>query len=198
MTAPPDRPPELAAKVAAAIERLGRSQRTRRQGIAAGRGLTPLQVDLLRTLAAGEPPQPVVGLLAIELGVTQPTVTESLRALERKGFVTRGSDPGDARRTAVVLTDTGRELAGELDATTDELVHAIAALGADRQAEMLEGLLTIIAELVERGAITVARTCLTCRFHELTASAHRCTLLDMDLQRADLRVNCPEHALATA
>lgn len=193
MSVPQDRPPELAAKVAAAIDRLARSQRARRQAIAAERGLTPLQVDLLVTLAAGEPPRPLVGHLAAELGVTQPTVTDSLRALERKALVARGSDPGDARRTAVALTAAGREVAREVEAAGDDLVAAIAELEKGTQGAMLDGLLRIIAGLVERGAITVARTCLTCRFHEVRSGTDHCTLLGMAVAQEDLRVNCPEH-----
>lgn len=196
MNAPPDRPDGLAAKIAAAIDRLGRSQRTHRQAIAVERGLTPLQVDLLLTLADGEPPLPLVGLLARELGVSQPTVTDSLRALERKGLIERRTDAPDARRTAVTLTDQAERLVGELRAVDDSLVRAIESLGEERQGAMVEGLLTIIAGLVEQGAITVARTCLTCRFHRLEPGAHYCTLLDMPLVSSTLRVNCPEHERA--
>ena len=59
---------------------------------------------------------------------------------------------------------------------------------------MLEGALTMIAHLVEDGTLSVARTCLTCRFHRRDADGvHHCVLLGLPLARSDLRVDCPEH-----
>lgn len=189
-----DRPEPLPTRVAAALDRIARARRVRRQAVATRHGLTPLQVELLTTLAGGPPPPPQVGLLAAEVGVAQPTATDSVRALERKGLVGRGG----GRRPALALTAAGRLLAEDLALADQDLVRAVEALPAAAQAATLEALLTLISRLVETGAVTVARTCLTCRFHEHDGAVHRCTLLGADLPPADLRVNCPEHELAPA
>ena len=191
-----DRPGDLPGKVVAALDRLARGQRSRRQLATARHGITPLQADLLMTLSAGEPPMPVVGLLARELGVSQPTVTDSLRALERKRLIARHRHPSDARRVSAVLTAAGTRLVAELAAGDRELIGAVAGLDLSGQEVMLESTLVLIARLVDSGYISVARTCLTCRFHEFDDAGHRCALLDMALGPADLRVNCPEHELA--
>src|SRR5690606_37808994 len=94
---------------------------------------------------------------------------------------------------AVALTAVGAELVAELRAVDDSLVRVVELLGEERQEAVVEGLLTIIAGLVREGAITVARTCLTCRFHRFDSGAHHCTLLDIPLLPSTLRVNCPEH-----
>lgn len=192
----PDRPAPLASKVATALDRLARARRIQRQAIATRQGVTPLQVELLTTLADGPPPPPLVGMLATEIGVAQPTITDSLRALERKGLVERHLDSDDARRTATRLTGAGRALVRDARAADADLVAAIGALPPGEQAVLLETLLGLIGRLVESGAITVARTCLTCRHHEYDGVTHHCTLLAADLAPAELRVNCPEHAAA--
>lgn len=192
----PDRPAGLAAKVAAALDRLARARRIHRQAIATDHGLTPLQVELLVAIADGPPPAPLVGLLATELGVAQPTVTDSLRALERKGLVARHRDATDARRAPARLTATGRAVVREVARGDADLADAIEALPVATQTGTLETLLGLIAHLVDTGAITVARTCLTCRHHEHDGVTHRCTLLGAALTPAELRVNCPEHAAA--
>lgn len=194
-----DRPVDRAEKIAAAIDRLARAQRHARQRAATTEGVTLLQLELLLVLGDGPPPDPVVGRLALELGVTQPTVTDSLRALERKELVERWVDPDDARRTLVMLTARGRRVATRLRTADAELVAAIEALPPEHEDDMLEGLLTVIARLVETGGIDVARTCFTCRFHERRPDGtHRCTLLEADLAPGELRVNCPEHVPAGA
>lgn len=180
----------------AALDRLARGQRSRRQSVAAKHGMTPLQADLLLTLSAGEPPTPVVGLLARELGVSQPTVTDSLRALERKRLIARHRHTTDARRVSAVLTPAGRRLVAKLAAGDRELIDAVASLDRSSQEALLGNTLALIAGLVDSGFISVARTCLTCHFHERDGAGHRCALLDMALGPADLRVNCPEHRLA--
>ncbi len=191
-----DRPEELAAKIAAALERLARAQRAHRQRVATERGLTPLQLDLVTTLADGVPPDPVVGRLAIEVGVSQPTVTDSLRTLERKGLVERRRDPADGRRASVVLTALGRALTNDLGGPHDEVTAAIATLPAETQEVVLQTLLVVIARFVDHGVIDVARTCFTCENHRFDGTTHRCALLDVDLPVADLRVNCPDHRAA--
>lgn len=188
-----DRPDDLAEKIVAALDRLAHAKRTNQQAAATRHGLTPLQVDLIATLADGPPPQPLIGLLATELGITQPTVTDSVQALERKGLLRRERDPADARRSTLILTATGRRLAEGLDATDRDLVAAIKTLPVAAQEETLEALLRMIAHLVGTAAITIARTCLTCRFHRHDGTTHRCALLGIDLPGRDLRVNCPEH-----
>ncbi|MGE3618832.1 MAG: MarR family winged helix-turn-helix transcriptional regulator [Acidimicrobiia bacterium] len=188
-----DRPADLAGKVAAALDRLAHARRAERQAVATRHGLTPLQADLLAVLRGGPPPEPLVGALAAEVGVTQPTVTDSLRALEGKGLVRRRPDPRDGRRATVELTVAGTHLAAELADTPDAVVEAVRGLDRAQQEAALEALLALIARLVDVGAITVARTCATCRFHRFERGVHRCTLLDVELPPAELRVDCPEH-----
>lgn len=192
-----DRPEGLAERIAVALDRLARATRLQRQDLATRYGLSPLQVDLLTVLADGQPPEPLVGLLATEVGVTQPTVTDSLRALQRKGLVERRRDLGDRRRARVGLTPAGRRFVDEVVVVAqDDLVDAVADLPRSVQEATLETLLTLIAGLVDTGAITVARTCLTCHYHRQDAGTHRCVLLGIDLPPGHLRVNCPEHVPA--
>lgn len=194
MTLSEDRPSSLPARIVAAVDRLARGQRAHRQAAAARHGLTLLQMDLLAVLAEGPPPQPVVGQLAEELAVTQPTVTDSLQALHRKGLVVRQQDPADGRRTTITLSLQGAATADEVAMADQELVDGVAALGPDEQQAALSALLTVIAHHVDSGIISTVRTCLTCHFHRRTrAGTHHCTLLEIDLPVAELRVNCPDH-----
>lgn len=185
---------DLPRSVLAALDRLGRARRAHHQALAERLGLTPLQLELLRTVGAGSPPDPTVGRLASELAVSQPTVTASVHALQRKGLVVRTPDPRDARRTLVRATANGLAVIAEASDPDDDWLAVISGLPADRAAATLETLLDLVAGLVGTGAISVARTCLTCRFHAPAGpTGHHCTLLGRGLPTAELRVDCPEH-----
>jgi DNA-binding MarR family transcriptional regulator len=174
-------PDTLAATIVAALDRLARGQRTFRQAAASEHGLTPLQIEILATVAAGPPPEPLVGLLARELGVTQPR-----------------ADEADRRRSILSLTHQGSTVVGRVASAERRIVEAVAgAAPADQEAAVVV-LLGLIARFVDAGIIEVARTCMTCRYHELAAGRHHCALLGVDLVPATLRVNCPEHEPSNA
>jgi len=184
----------VADKIVAAIDRLARGQRAHRQVVATTHHLSPLQLELLTTVGSGLPAEPTVGQLARELAVAQPTVTDSVRALEGKGLLTRQPDPTDRRRSRVQLTEVGVALVDWIQGGDRELVEAVSGLAGDRPGQLLEGLLELIAAMVDHGLIDVARTCTTCQHHRLLSDGtHHCTLLQADLPAASLQVNCPEH-----
>ena len=184
---------ELDQKLLDALDRLARGQRVFRQEIATRHGLTPLQAQILSTVTAGPPPAARTTALARELDVTQPTVTDAILSLERKHLVRRHADPADGRRSVVRPTSKGRALARRLAHAERPLLDALAGLPPDSRSAGLETLLGLIASMHRAGIITVARTCMTCQFHEGDTGSHYCALLDIPLETEDLRVNCPEH-----
>lgn len=192
---PDDR--SLPDKVIAALDRLSRVRRMHRQAVASAHGLSGLQVDLLMTLAGGLPVEPSVGALAHELCVTQPTATDSLRTLERKGLVRHERAESDRRRHLVRLTVDGARIVAEADRSDRAGREAVARLDDTEQEAAFTTLLDIIASFADAGVVQVARTCLTCHFHQRTdVGGHHCALLDADLAPGDLRLDCPEHVPA--
>ena len=189
---------DVTDKLVAALDRIARGVRTHRQATATSLGLTPLQLELLRTLAEAPPPRPTPGELAVELGVSQPTLTESIHALQRKGHLERHADPVDRRRTVLKLTDSGDHLAEEAYRADESLRTIFDALDQTDREQLLQAMLATIGTLLDAGVIQVARTCHTRYFFEPRSEGAepRCGLLDLPLPPADLRVNCPEHVTA--
>ncbi len=185
-------PDDVPAKIVAALDRIARGLRSHRQAVASGVGLTPLQLELLQTI--DESPRPVIGQLARELEVSQPTVSDSLLTLERKGHVVRRRSDSDRRRTPMERTDTGRGL-GDAGRRAGELLRTrVAALTRPDQEEVLDLLLSLIGNLLDAGIIQVARTCTTCRFYDHPEGREaRCALLQIPLPTSALRVDCPDH-----
>jgi hypothetical protein len=77
------------------------------------------------------------------------------------------------------------------------LLAAVDALDPAEQAVFLRALTRIIRELQERGEITVARMCASCRFfrpdvHADRARPHHCAFVDAPFGDRELRLDCAD------
>ena len=97
-------------QIAAALARIGVIMRSFAWEQSEGADLTPTQAQILARLAARGPSR--TGSLAADLGVTQPTVSDAVAALLRKGHVARGPDLRDGRAVLLRLTESGRRPGG--------------------------------------------------------------------------------------
>ena len=182
-------------KLVAALERVGQALRVQTWDKAKQHGLSPTQLQLLLRLATDPPARRRIGVLAAELDVTHPTVSDAVAVLRRKGLVDR---EGDGRRAALGLSTRGRALAVDL-ADWDRRTRAqLTGLPTAEKEAMLRLLLDLIAGLQRSGAISIARMCVTCRFfrpnaHAGTAQPHHCALVDAPMGASELRVDCAEH-----
>lgn len=188
---------ELDRKFIAAIERLGRALRVARQQVATEHELSLLQVQIVELLVDGRPRR--VGELASELDVTQPTISDSLLALEGKQLLTRTSDPSDGRASVLSLTEPGRSLARQLEHELSPLLDDDRTTSDDDQATALAVTLEEIRRLQANGTITVNRSCLTCQHYQppTPSETGSCLLLHQPLTPRDLRVNCNDHLPST-
>jgi DNA-binding MarR family transcriptional regulator len=127
---------------------LGALRRARRRAPAGDSGLTLAQLHLVGELY--DHPGHTVRELADATGVTQPTVTRALDALQRQGLLRRVASPEDRRCVLVELTDDGRTVLVAERARIDARRHELLAeLSGDERAQA-ERLLLRLADLVER------------------------------------------------
>jgi MarR family transcriptional regulator, organic hydroperoxide resistance regulator len=80
-----------------------------------------------------------VGEIAARLGIEVPTVVRTAQRMEAAGIVTREPDPGDGRRSLIVLTERGRELQPVvLDALRSVSSAAMDGLSDDERAQLID------------------------------------------------------------
>jgi DNA-binding MarR family transcriptional regulator len=192
---PPGAPPDVDAKLVAALERVGQALRVQMWDKAKQHGLSPTQLQVLLRLARDPPARRRIGVLAGELDVTHPTVSDAVAVLRRKGLVDR--DRG-SRTAALSLSARGRAMADELPDWDHRTRQQLADLPVGDKHATLRLLLDLVAGLQRSGAITVARMCVTCRFfrrdaHPDSPQPHHCALVDAPMHAGDLRVDCAEH-----
>src|SRR5690606_21366430 len=125
------------------------------------------------------------------VGVSQPTVTDSLLALERKALVEKLPDPADGRAVRIVIADAGKTALRAGDEASGALGQAVAALGAEEQERLLVQLMSVIRQLQEHGAIPIQRMCVGCRHfrphaHADAARPHHCNFVNAAFGQKDL------------
>src|SRR3546814_10960712 len=101
-------------------------------------------------------------MIATEIAVTQPTASDAVAALVRKGYVEKLPDPDDARAARLHPTDSGKRLASEVAVWPDALLGAVEMLDDGERAAFLKGLTKMIGALQTRGTIPVQRMCVSC------------------------------------
>ncbi|GAA1676135.1 MarR family winged helix-turn-helix transcriptional regulator [Fodinicola feengrottensis] len=142
----PDHSAELDAEVAARL-RLAIGRLARRIRLDTEPGLPPLQHAALATIELYGPLR--LGELAQREGVTAPTISRVLAALEERKLVIRRHDPGDARSVLVALTVQGTQaLAAVRSAHTAMLAARLRRLTSD-QVLSLGAALPILELLIE-------------------------------------------------
>jgi Transcriptional regulators len=81
--------------------------------------------------------------------ITSGTMTHRLKALEKRGLITRLSNPQDARSMLVALTPEGRRLIDEAVETHVANEHQLLAGLSDTQRQQLDEALRVFMRLLE-------------------------------------------------
>jgi len=178
-------PGKAALRAANLIERLGRLIRS---GEHAG-GLNPAQWEALRYLARANRFSRTPAGLAAFLGSTRGTVSQTLIALESKGFVEKQQSEIDRRSVGIDLTPAGAKMLAS-DAVR-ELANAIEGFAdADALAAELDATLRSV---LHRRAGRSFGVCHSCRHFQRKGNGGICRLLDEPLSAADADAICVEH-----
>lgn len=184
-----------------ALSKVGLALREQAWKDTAPRGLNPTQAQVLMILARTAPSGLRLSGIAEQIGVSAPTTSDSVSAMEGKGLVAKKPDPDDGRALAVTLTEEGRRAARELAEWPDLLLEAVDVLDPTEEAVLLKALLKLIRGLQERGRIAPARMCVTCLYfrphaHDDPRTPHHCAFVDAPFGDRNLRIDCLDHEAA--
>lgn len=187
--------------IATGLAKIGLLLRSHAWDRAETSGLTPTQAQILVHLVRRGPAR--VGALADEIAVTQPTASDAVAALVRKGLVEKRPDPRDGRATTLHARAAARRAVAEMEVWPDALLEAADVLAPAERDALLKGLTKMIRTLQVRGAIPVQRLCVSCRHfrpyqHADAAKPHHCAFVDAAFGDAALRLDCDDHGEADA
>lgn len=194
----PERHPSLDAKIVGALDRVADALSVLARRVAAEHDLSPTQLRVLARLYVGPPPEPLSRELAREFDVSDPTISDALAALRRKGLIESAPDPADRRRQVLRLTAAGRAAGRSVSRWTAPAEIASSGIERESAEALLSGLLDLLGRLHGAGLLTVARSCSTCAHFSRDGATGRpvlrCGYFGETLRPSDLRVDCAAHA----
>lgn len=193
-------PEPVASRIATGLHKIGLAMKQQAWQQASDEGLSATQGQILAALVAHGS---LTGSeLSERLGVTLPTISDSVRALVSKQLVTRAPDPRHPRASLLTPTERGAALGARARSWPEFLAAAAGDLSPDEQRAFLAAIVKMIRSLQEQGLIPLDGMCVTCahfRPHVHAGPApHHCALVDAPLAGEQLRIDCAEHLLADA
>ena len=191
------------AQITAGLVKLSLALRHQAWQDSSQRGLTPTQSQILALIDTLGATAVSVSTVAEQLSITKGTASEAVSALERKQLLRKEADSSDGRAVVLKLTRTGRRKAELAAQWPDVVVAAVGALRSTEQAAFLKGLIGVIRNLQDSGAIPTARMCAQCRFFRPNQypgqkKPHRCAYIEAPIANVELRIDCAEMELAEA
>lgn len=182
-----------ALEAAYLIERLDRLAR-KGDGTAE---LNPAQWEALRYIARANRFSRNPAALANYLGSTRGTVSQTLIALEQKGFIARHPSARDRRSIDLALTPKGE--AALSDDPIQQLATDIAAATGTSAGDLATTLRATLGHAIARNDGKPFGACHTCRHFEWGAKGgHHCALLNEPLSEDDSQLICVEQEPAAA
>lgn len=192
----PKNPLSIDYRIREGLSRLATALRADEWERAKSLGINPTQLAIL-TLLEGRLQGLSVKEIAAQLGVSQPSATDSINALEKKGHLEKRAGATDARAIGVFISTSGMDILHH-NANDDQIGKAISSLGSDQQQDLLLTLISMIRDLQERDAIPVQRMCTSCRHfdpfaHPQGEKPYHCHFVNAAFGRRELRVDCRDH-----
>jgi len=175
------------------LERIGGLLRAESRALLAEYSLPPVQFEALQYLSLcnrySDSPKGVTEYL----GQTKGTVSQSLKALQNKGYIVKKPDEADGRVVHLSVTDKAQKLLtklGQLPVLSQFCQHK----GKTEVAELESNLRDLLHELQQINHRRSFGQCKTCAHHIRNKDgAYTCGLTKESLSENDIELICLEH-----
>ena len=183
---------DLSSKIVAGMERISEVFKVLIWEKAKLIGLSPIQIQLLLFVAFHKKHLCHVSHLAKEFNITKATVSDAIKMLDKKGFISKDFSASDSRSYIIVLSESGKDLVSQMYDFADPLRSVVSGLNDEDQIHLFDTLSELIYKLNRKGILSVQRTCYGCKFYDKKKNDHYCNLLQMRLTTKSIRLDCPE------
>lgn len=152
--------------------------------------LNPTQSDVLGYLARSNRFSRSPSHIADYMGTTRGTMSQTLKALVRKGYIRDLKSPQDKRSISFGLTEKGQQVV--VDETL--LETSISQMLPDQAVALELGLKSILNEILQARNGRAFGVCRSCQHHRADKSGFFCQLMSLPLKAEDADKICYEHA----
>mgnify|MGYP002083888529 CR=1 FL=1 len=188
----------LSSRIATGLHKIGLAMKQQAWQQANEEGLSATQGQILAALTTHG--AHTGSELSQRLGVTLPTISDSVRVLVEKKLVTKSPDPRHPRASLLTPTRRGTQLGDRARSWPEFMVASVTDLTVAEQRAFFSGVVKMIRSLQDQGLIPVSGMCVTCVHFRPNvrpgAAPHHCALVDAPLANDQLRLDCPDHELA--
>lgn len=186
---------DLSSKIVTGLERISEVFKILLWEKAKLVGLSPIQIQILLFISYHDKNLCNVSHLAKEFNVTKPTISDAIRVLDKKELIVKDYSPTDSRSYLIVLSESGKEIIAETYDFSDPLKIQIEGFEETKLEGLFDTLCELIFKLNQANLLSVQRTCYGCRFYQKNEDADFCNLLQKELAKKDIRLDCPEYEI---
>ncbi len=174
------------------LERLSNLMRNESRRVGAEYDLLPIQLEALHYFSLCNRYSDTPMGLTEYLGQTKGSVSQSIKVLEKKGFVRKKPDKNDKRITHLQITRTGRKLLDNF-IPAPLLDSACRVLSKNEQTRISNSLETLLRTMQTTNESKSFGVCHTCRHNTSIEGGYRCNLTKEPLSITDVQLICREH-----
>ena len=175
------------------VERLNNLLRidSRRKG--AIFGLQPIQLEAMHYISICNKYSNTPVAVTEYLGQTKGTVSQTLKVLEKKGYLTKHSDESDKRISHLILTKAGVKVLAE-SIPTPLFTNACKKLSEKEQVRISSALNTLLLNMLKANEMKPFGVCSSCRYNSVSdENQYFCNLLKEPLSHGDVELICREY-----
>ena len=182
----------LSSKIVVGLERISEVFRVLLWEHAKANGLSPIQIQILVFIANDKAEYCTVSYLASEFNITKPTISDAIKALEKKKLIEKDYSSSDSRSYTVFLSEKGKSVVFQTEHFANPIKDQLSVIDNVDLDQLYLTITQLIYGLNRSGVLTVQRMCYACKFHSKTENGHFCNYLNTELQHSDIRIDCPE------
>ena len=183
---------DLSNKIVVGLERISEAFKVLLREKAQELGLSPIQIQIIIFIAYHKQELCNVSQLAKEFNVTKPTISDSIKVLEKKDFITKIPSSIDSRSYSIKLSLKGEKTLKTTNSFANPIKDELKKINESDLETLYTPLYELIYNLNRVGILNVQRTCYACVFYEKKNNKHYCNFLEKPLANKDIRIDCPE------
>lgn len=182
----------LTSKIVVSLERISEAFKSLLWEYAKNIGLSPTQIQILIFVAYHKDELCTVSHLAHEFNITKATISDAVKALNKKELINKEYSQLDSRSYTISLSNKGKEVVVKTDDFANPISTEVDKINTIELEILHKSLIKVIYNLNKTGILTVQRTCFACRFYKKDGKKHFCSLLNTVLLDKEIRVDCDE------
>lgn len=179
-------------KIVSGLERISQVFKTLLLEKSKELNLSPIQIQLLIFIRYHSEDKATVSYLSQEFKLSKPTISETVKILEQKKYITKIEDKTDTRSYRIQVTELGKNIVSQTESFITPLTEIVTDTNLDEKLVIWKSITEIISRLNDLKIISVQRNCLNCQ-HYLNNGTHSfCNLLNQHLSPENMRIDCME------